>query len=102
MLCSRAHNFEQHWLFWLAQGDSDVEFDDGYGSDLMGDEEDRAKLMAMTELEREMILAERAEKRDEERERMKLLKRRQQQAAQKASPHTSFLPVLLLFMSCID
>ena len=40
---------------------SEDEFEDGYGSDLMGDEEDRAKLMAMTELEREMILADRAE-----------------------------------------
>jgi hypothetical protein len=65
-------------------GDSDSDgFEDGYGSDLMGDEADRAKLMAMTELEREMELTERAERRDElvERKRAaKLLKQRQEEA----------------------
>jgi RNA polymerase-associated protein RTF1 len=43
--------------------------DDGYGPDLYGDAEDRARLLAMTELERENILAERAEARDEELQR---------------------------------
>lgn len=38
------------------------------------DEEDRAKLMAMTELEREMELADRAEERDKIRQRKQLLK----------------------------
>jgi hypothetical protein len=69
----------------LWQGSFDDEFDDGYGSDLMGDEEDREKLMAMDELAREMILAERAEKRDEERERLrnaKMIKQREQAAKQ--------------------
>lgn len=67
------------------QGSDEDAFDDGYGSDLMGDEEDRANLMAMNELQREMILAERAEKRDMERERLrnaKLLRQHQQASAQ--------------------
>ena len=63
------------------------EFDDGYGSDLMGDDEDRANLMAMNELQREMILAERAEKRDMERERQRnaMLLRQHQQACQQVA-----------------
>lgn len=36
---------------------------DGYGSDLMGDRDDRARLLGMNELEREEILLERAEAR---------------------------------------
>lgn len=47
--------------------------DDGYGSDLYYDEEDRAELMAKTQLEREMILAKRAEERINRTERQKLL-----------------------------
>ncbi|CAL8470100.1 g9642 [Coccomyxa elongata] len=68
------------------------EFDDGYGSDLMGDEEDRANLMAMNELQREMILAERAEKRDLERERLRnaqLLRQHQQASQQAMQPRAS-------------
>ncbi|KAK9821785.1 hypothetical protein WJX81_002907 [Elliptochloris bilobata] len=42
--------------------------DDGYGSDLMGDDEDRARMAAMTEMEREMELFERSEARDRRRE----------------------------------
>lgn len=48
----------------------------------MGDDEDRTKLNAMTELEREMILAERADARDAARERHraeKALKQAQEQ-----------------------
>ena len=44
------------------------EDDDGYGSDLMGDDEDRARLAALTEMEREMELFERSEARDRRRE----------------------------------
>ena len=64
---------------------SEEEFDDGYGSDLMGDDEDRAKLMAMSELDREMILADRAEDRDRGRERLQnaRLAKQAQQAQQK-------------------
>lgn len=47
--------------------------EDGYGSDLYFDEDDRAKLAAMTQLEREMVLAERAEKLIDEKERRNLL-----------------------------
>ena len=71
------------------QADSDGEFDDGYGSDLMGDDEDRLKLSAMNELEREMILAERADARDAARERLRAEKslkqaqEQQQRAAEK-------------------
>ncbi len=49
---------------------------------LYTDEADRAKLEAMTELEREFELAERAEKRDRERERKRLLKQVQKGADQ--------------------
>jgi hypothetical protein len=49
--------------------DADTDYGDGYGSDLIGDEDDREKLMAMNELEREMILADRSEARDREREK---------------------------------
>ncbi len=50
-----------------------VDEDDGYGSDLYYDEDDRAELMAKTQLEREMILAKRAEERINRTERQKLL-----------------------------
>lgn len=39
----------------------DEEFHDGYGEDLMGDEEDRARLEQMTEKEREQELFNRIE-----------------------------------------
>ncbi|KAL2099174.1 hypothetical protein ACEWY4_005654 [Coilia grayii] len=42
----------------------DGEFRDGYGDDLMGDEEDRARLEQMTEKEREQELFNRIEKRE--------------------------------------
>lgn len=42
-------------------------------ADLYEDEEDEQKLAAMTELEREMILAERAEKRNRAKQRAELL-----------------------------
>ncbi|XP_012678871.1 RNA polymerase-associated protein RTF1 homolog [Clupea harengus] len=42
----------------------DEEFRDGYGDDLMGDEEDRARLEQMTEKEREQELFNRIEKRE--------------------------------------
>ena len=65
--------------------DSGSEFDDGYDDDLMGDEKDRARLAGLTELDREMELAERAEKRDEMLERRQTARvlRQQQQTAAK-------------------
>lgn len=69
-----------------AQGEeSDAsDFDDGYGSDLFGDDDDREALEKMTELEREMILAQRGEERDaamERRRNAKMLRQAQQAAA---------------------
>ena len=39
-------------------------FGDGYGDDLIGDEEDRKRLEGMTEKEREQVLFERIERRE--------------------------------------
>lgn len=44
--------------------------EDGYGSDLMGDEADRQTLAAMTQMQREKILYERGEARKAMRERL--------------------------------
>ncbi|KAK9861492.1 hypothetical protein WJX84_007851 [Apatococcus fuscideae] len=43
--------------------------EDGYDSELVGDEADRARLNKMSELDREMILAERSEAREQAKER---------------------------------
>ena len=63
------------------------DIDDGYGSDLMGDEEDRARLASMNELEREMELADRSERRDKELERRRTARmlKQQQRSTAKAS-----------------
>ena len=44
--------------------DEDAQFHDGYGEDLMGDAEDRARLEKMSEKEREQELFNRIEKRE--------------------------------------
>ncbi|XP_069363244.1 RNA polymerase-associated protein Rtf1-like [Maniola hyperantus] len=44
--------------------DSEEEFDDGYDENLMGDEDDRARLAAMSEKEREQEIFKRIERRD--------------------------------------
>ncbi|KAM3968884.1 RNA polymerase-associated protein Rtf1 [Aphomia sociella] len=44
--------------------DSEEEFDDGYDENLMGDEEDRKRLAAMSEKEREQEIFKRIERRD--------------------------------------
>ena len=65
--------------------DEESDYDDGYGSDLMGDEDDRARLGAMTELDREMELADRAEAREKElekRQTIRALKDQQRKATQ--------------------
>ena len=46
---------------------------DGYGSDLMGDRADRDALAAMTELERETVMAERSERRRAIESRRKIM-----------------------------
>ena len=53
--------------------DSDV---DDYGPDLMGDDADREYLAGLNELEREMVLAERAERRETEVARRRTLRQR--------------------------
>ena len=70
----------------------DSEIDDGYDSDLMGDDDDREKLEKMTELDREMILAQRGEDRDaaEERRRNAKMLRKQSQTAVSQVSHPSF------------
>ncbi len=56
-------------------GEKEDELHDGYGSDCYGDEEDRAKLMSLSEMQREEILYERGEKRKERLERRALKER---------------------------
>lgn len=61
-----------------SDSDSDssaLEFNDGYDSDLKGDEEDVDKLDSMTEKEREEVLFERAERREAMRKRFDIEKR---------------------------
>ncbi|XP_053553843.1 RNA polymerase-associated protein RTF1 homolog [Bombina bombina] len=53
----------------------DEEFCDGYGEDLMGDEEDRARLEQMTEKEREQELFNRIEKREVLKRRFEIKKK---------------------------
>jgi RNA polymerase-associated protein RTF1 len=67
----------------------------GNEDDLYEGDDDRRKLEAMTELEREMILAERAEQRDKERQRKQLLKQ-QRSATEKASSPGSCKTAALL------
>jgi RNA polymerase-associated protein RTF1 len=58
------------------------EEDDGYGSDFMGDDADRARLAAMTELQREDVLFQRAEQRNQVQDRRRL---REETRARKAA-----------------
>lgn len=53
--------------------DDQSDSDDGYGSDLMGDANDRAALAAMNELERETIMLERAEARKKRESRKRIM-----------------------------
>ncbi|RKP27845.1 hypothetical protein SYNPS1DRAFT_20739 [Syncephalis pseudoplumigaleata] len=56
------------------ESDSDLDPSrvDDYGPDLMGDEEDRRRLASMTEFEREQVLHERAERRQQLIERLEI------------------------------
>lgn len=65
----------------LQASTDDDEYGDGYGSDLMGDDTDRARLAAMTELDREMELLERSDRRAELQEKRKLARQQQEQQA---------------------
>lgn len=60
----------------LNDGTSDCsEFNDGFDSDLMGDEEDRRTLANMSEKEREMVLFKRSERREELKRRWEIEKK---------------------------
>ena len=52
--------------------------DDGYDADLMGDDEDRARLAALPEVEREAVLYERAQARAAKAERRALAEKMRQ------------------------
>lgn len=80
------------------EAESSDEDDDGYGDDLYGDDEDRSRLAAMNEMEREMELFERSEARDRRREarRNKRLLKQSQRKEQARLPRT----LLLRPLSC--
>lgn len=64
---------------------SDSEFNDGYDEDLMGDEEDQARLQALSEKERETEIFKRSERRDALRRRWEIeQKLRQAKRAERA------------------
>jgi hypothetical protein len=72
------------------------EDDDGYGSDLYGDDDDRARLAAMTDLDREMELFERSEARERRREarrNARLLQQAQRREQARAGPDPDPAPV---------
>ncbi|KAI9355382.1 hypothetical protein DFJ73DRAFT_825435 [Zopfochytrium polystomum] len=58
-----------------AENEEELREIERWGDDLMGDDEDRRRLMAMTDLEREGVIAERAEKRQEVLDRLELRKK---------------------------
>ncbi len=60
-------------------GSAKEEFDDGLDDDLIGDDEDRARLEKMTEREREQELFKRAENRENLRKRFEIQKKLKQQ-----------------------
>ena len=78
-----------------ARTSDEEDFDDGLGDDLMGDEDDRARLMAMTEVERERVLAERADKRAaiverrELKQKLRASQRRDSRGAQRSEKNRS-------------
>lgn len=64
---------------------SDSEFNDGYDENLMGDEEDQARLQALSEKERETEIFKRSERRDALRRRWEIeQKLRQVRRAERA------------------
>ena len=68
-----------------SEANSDMEeFDDGYDEDLIGDDEDRAKLEKMTEREREEILFKRAEDREYAKKQFEIRKKLKQKEKSRA------------------
>ena len=70
---------------------SQEEFNDGYGSDLMGDDEDRARLGQMTEKEREQEIFKRIEAREVMKTRFNIEKKLKQ-AKKREMKKQKFLP----------
>lgn len=68
--------------------DSEEEFSDGYDENFMGDEEDKARLIGMTERERELEIYNRFERREELKirfeitKKLRLAKRREESKSQ--------------------
>ncbi|XP_018564041.1 RNA polymerase-associated protein Rtf1 [Anoplophora glabripennis] len=72
---------------------SDEEFNDGYDDQLMGDEEDRARLAALTEKERETEIFKRIEQRELMKTRFEIEKKlRQARKAERAKDKSSKPP----------
>lgn len=68
---------------------SDSEFNDGYDENLMGDEEDQARLQSLSEKERETEIFKRSERRDALRRRWEIeQKLRQAKRAERAKDKT--------------
>lgn len=68
---------------------SDSEFNDGYDENLMGDEDDQARLQALSEKERETEIFKRSERRDALRRRWEIeQKLRQVKRAERAKDKT--------------
>ena len=65
------HDFETEEAVEVSD---DNEYGDGYDSELVGDEDDREKLRAMTELQREQVIAERMDNRQRLQERRRILR----------------------------
>ncbi|XP_003744270.1 RNA polymerase-associated protein RTF1 homolog [Galendromus occidentalis] len=76
-------------------GGSDVseEFNDGYDENLMGDEEDQARLAKMTEKEREQEIYNRIEKRERLRARFEIEKKLRQAKKKQESKEKQFTDV---------
>ena len=81
----------------LQQDDDDAEdpndpHGDGFGDDLMGDDDDRARLAGMTELEREEILADRRDARAKIQDRKRIIQMAREKKEREAGGKKKFKP----------
>ena len=79
------------------QDDDDAEdpndpYGDGFGDDLMGDDDDRARLAGMTELEREEILADRRDARAKIQDRKRIIQMAREKKEREAGGKKKFKP----------
>lgn len=65
---------------------------DGFGDDLMGDDDDRARLAGMTELEREEILADRRDRRAQTADRARIIAMAREKKEREAGGKKKFRP----------